>query len=125
MKSYNWDEKDGRPGGRPFRLSDIGEGQGIGFRFRDMVCTDCEWAAGYFYGLTEQPIGSVSIENVSFTFKEDAQSGRPAMMDYIDQECKRGLYFNCVKKVQLKNVTMSGQDGQRLITVNVDEVVDE
>ena len=95
------------------------------FRFRDMVCTDCEWAAGYFYGLTEQPIGSVSIENVSFTFKEDAQSGRPAMMDYIDQECKRGLYFNCVKKIHLKNVTMSGQDGQRLITVNVDEVVDE
>ncbi len=95
------------------------------FHFRDMECTDCEWAAGYFYGLTEQPIGSVSIENVSFTFKEDASSGRPAMMDYIENERKRGLYFNGVKKVSLKNVTMSGQDGQRLITVNVDEVTDE
>ncbi|MGM9548334.1 MAG: glycoside hydrolase family 28 protein [Faecousia sp.] len=95
------------------------------FYFHDMQCTDCEWAAGYFYGLTEQPIGSVSIENVNFTFKQDASSGRPAMMDYIENECKRGLYFNCVKKVSLKNVTMSGQDGQRLITVNVDEVTDE
>ena len=95
------------------------------FRFRDMNCTDCEWAAGYFYGLTEQPIGSVTIENVSFTFKEDAAPGRPAMMDFIDHECKRGLYFNCVKKVHLKNVTMSGQDGDRLIAVNVDEVLDE
>ena len=95
------------------------------FVFRDMECTDCEWAAGYFYGLTEQPIGSVTIENVSFTFKEDAASGRPAMMDYIDPECKRGLYFNRVRHVQLKNVTMSGQDGDRLIAVNVDEVVDE
>ena len=95
------------------------------FRFRDMVCTDCEWAAGYFYGLTEQPIGSVTIENVSFTFKENAASGFPAMMDYIDKECKRGLYFNGVKKVHLKNVTMSGQEGRRLIAVNVDEVVDE
>jgi len=94
------------------------------FLFRDMECTDCEWAAGYFYGLTEQPIGSVAIENVSFTFKEDASSGMPAMMDYIEPECKRGLYFNCVKQVSLKNVTMSGQTGDRLITINVDEVSD-
>ena len=95
------------------------------FTFRDMECTDCEWAAGYFYGLTEQPIGSVTIENVNFTFKKDAAPGRPAMMDYIEDECKRGLYFNSVKKVHLKNVTMAGQDGDRLITVNVDEVIDE
>ena len=46
-------------------------------------------------------------------------------MDYIDDECKRGLYFNGAKKVHLKNVSMSGQDGDRLITVNVDEVIDE
>ena len=95
------------------------------FTFRDMQCTDCEWAAGYFYGLTEQPIGSVTIENVDFTFKEDASSGYPAMMDYIDKECKRGLYFNGVRQVHLKNVTMSGQNGERLIAINVDEVVDE
>jgi hypothetical protein len=90
-----------------------------------MVCTDCEWAAGYFYGLTEQPIGSVNIENVSFTFKEDASSGHPAMMSYIDEECKRGLYFNCVKKVRLKNVTMSGQVGDRVTAIQVEEVVEE
>ena len=95
------------------------------FTFRDMECTDCEWAAGYFYGLTEQPIGSVTIENVRFTFKEDAQAGYPAMMDYIDKECRRGLYFNCVRKVHLKNVTMTGQSGDRLITINVDEVIDQ
>ncbi len=95
------------------------------FTFRDMECTDCEWAAGYFYGLTERPIGSVTIENVSFTFKEDAQSGRPAMMDYIADECKRGLYFNCVDKVHLKNVTMSGQDGDEVIAINVKEVIRE
>ncbi len=95
------------------------------FHFRDMECTDCEWAAGYFYGLTEQPIESVTIENVSFTFKEDAKAGCPAMMDFIEDECKRGLYFNGVRKVHLKNVTMSGQAGDRLITENVDEVIDE
>ncbi len=92
------------------------------FTFRDMECLDCEWAAGYFYGLTEQHIGSIHIENVRFTFKEDASSGHPAMMSYIDEECKRGLYFNSVKKVTLKNVTMEGQDGPMVITENVEEV---
>ena len=94
------------------------------FTFRDMECTDCEWAAAYAYGLPEQPIGEVNIENVSFAFKEDASTGMPAMMDYVDRECKRGLYFNHVRKVNLKNVTVTGQDGDRLITVDVDEVND-
>ncbi len=95
------------------------------FRFHDMECTDCEWAAGYFYGLTEQPIGKVAIENVSFTFREDASSGHPAMMDFIEKECRRGLYFNGVREVLLKNVSMSGQIGDRVIAVNVDKVVEE
>jgi polygalacturonase len=95
------------------------------FVFRNMDCTDCEWAAGYFYGLTERPIEQVTIENVNFTFKEDASSGYPAMMDFIDKECKRGLYFNGVRKVVLKDVTMRGQVGERVIACNVEEVVDE
>ncbi len=95
------------------------------FHFRDMVCTDCEWAAGYFYGLVEQPIDSVTIENVTFTIKPDAEEGRPAMMDYIPNECKRGLYFNYVNHVRLKNVTITGQDGDRVTAFNVREVVEE
>ncbi len=94
------------------------------FTFRDMTCTDCEWAAAYCYGLPEMPIDSVTIENVSFTFKPDAQMGRPAMMSYIEDVSKLGLYFNCVKKVTLKNVTMEGQAGDRVITENVGEVVE-
>lgn len=95
------------------------------FTFRDIDCTDCEWAAGYFYGLPEMPVGSVTIENMRFTFKADAEAGRPAMMSFADETCKQGLYFNCVKKVQLKNVTMSGQDGDKVIVYNVDEVIEE
>ncbi len=95
------------------------------FAFRDMECVDCEWAAGWFYGLTEQPIGSVTIENVNFTIKDQASTGQPAMMDYVDPSCKRGLYFNSVKRILLKNVTVTGQDGPWLETINVDEVIEE
>ena len=92
--------------------------------FKNIKATNCHAAAAYMFGLPEQKIKKVGFENVSFTFKEDASSGMPAMMDYIEPECKRGLYFNCVKQVNLKNVTMSGQTGDRLITINVDEVSD-
>ncbi len=92
------------------------------FTFRDMTCTDCEWAAGYFYGLPERPIGSVTVENVHFTFKADAAPGRPAMMDYVEEECRRGLYFNHVDKVRLRNVTMEGQSGSEVAAENVGEV---
>jgi hypothetical protein len=47
------------------------------------------------------------------------------MMSYIDQECKRGLYFNSVKHVKLKNVTMSGQIGDAVTALNVEKVVEE
>jgi hypothetical protein len=45
------------------------------------------------------------------------------MMDYVENECRRGLYCNGVKRLTLKNVTMSGQDGEMLTAENVDEVV--
>ncbi len=92
------------------------------FTFRDMVCTDCEWAAGYFYGLTEQPVGSVTIENVSFSYKANASRGCPAMMSYAEEVSKMGLYFNSVQKVTLKNVTIDGQDGEEIVKENVGEV---
>ena len=95
------------------------------FTFRDIRCRDCEWAAGYFYGLPEMPVGSITIENMDFTFKDDARSGNPAMMSFADTTCKQGLYFNCVKKVSLKNVTMSGQVGDRVTVHNVEEVTEE
>ncbi len=95
------------------------------FTFRDMECQDCEWAAGWFYGLTEQPIGSVTIENVNFTVKEDASTGQPAMMDYVEPSSKRGLYFNSVRKVHLKNVTVTGQVGEAATYENVGEVTVE
>ncbi len=85
------------------------------FLFKDMECTDCEWAAGFFYGLPEMPIERITIDNVSFTFKEDATEGFPAMMCDIEKQRKLGLYFNGVKNVDIKNVTMSGQDGEKII----------
>jgi len=89
------------------------------FTFRNMECINCESAAGFFYGLPEQPIGSVKIENVSVTCKEDAQPFMPAMLCGIEPHCKAGLRFFCVKKVELDNVTLNGCVGEPIVCEKV------
>lgn len=89
------------------------------FTFKDMICTNVEVAAGFFYGLPEMPIKKISIENVSFTYKEHAEPGYPAMMQQLDPMAKKGLYFNCVDEVVLKNVIVTDPDGEAVEYHNV------
>ncbi len=95
------------------------------FTFKDIVATDVEWAAGYFYGLPEQPIGEINIENCSFKYKKEASEGCPAMMSFAEKVSKRGFSINYVKKVALKNVTLDGNMGDKFVLNSVDEVYDD
>lgn len=90
------------------------------FTFRNMVATDVEWAAGIFWGLPEQSIGCVHIENTSFSMKENAEPGIAAMTLNAPEYCKAGLQFSCVKEVILKNVTFTGTDGEPYVFENVE-----
>lgn len=82
------------------------------FKFKDILCDDCEVAAGEFWGLPEQPIKSIEIENVDFKFKDECRLGVPAMMSFVDPISKKGLRFNYVDSVSLKNVNIEGIDGE-------------
>lgn len=84
------------------------------FTFRNIQCNDYEYAAGYFHGLPEQPIGSIEIDNVTFSAKADAGAGYPAMMCNIDEHSRAGLRFINVNKITLRNVTMTGYTGERV-----------
>lgn len=75
------------------------------FTFRDIVCTNCECVAGFFDGLPEQPIGSVRIENASFSFREEARRLWPASQTYSRGFCREGLYFDNVGSIELRNVS--------------------
>lgn len=90
------------------------------FTFRNMTATDIEWAAGIFWGLPEQPIGRVHIENVTFAMKEDAKPGIAAMTLNPPEYCKAGLQFSCVKEVVLDNVTVTGADGEPYVLKGVE-----
>ena len=85
------------------------------FRFTNMVCTDAEVAACYIDGLPESPIDSVCFENVSVSFSETAKPGVPAMQNFAEERCRLGLYFDNVRQIMLKNVSLKGVVGKAVI----------
>jgi len=89
------------------------------FHFADMECINCSVAAGFFYGLPEQPIKEVFIENVIFEFSQESVNGHPAMMLGFDECSKMGLYFNNVENVRLHEVTLKGYEGDRVLLEGV------
>ncbi len=93
--------------------------------FKNIYAENVEWAAGYFYGLPERPIGEINIINSTFKYKKDASKGKPAMMSFIEDTSKMGFFINGVDKVNLKNVVLDGYEGEKFILDNVGSVNEE
>ena len=71
------------------------------------------------YGLKEQPLEGVELHNVSVSMAQHAGTGMTAMMNGIDAMSKVGLFAANVKKLVLENVSITGQEGERLVLENV------
>ena len=95
------------------------------FTFKNMVCTGAEVAAAYVDGLTESPIDSVELENISVEFSESARPGVPAMQNFAEERCRLGFYLDNVRSISLKNVTLTGAVGDGLIANNYETVKTE
>ena len=93
------------------------------FKFKDIECKNVNVAAGTFYGLPEAPIDEIEISNVSFDYAKNPVNGRPAMMDFLDEMSGKGLIFNYVNNVILKNVTFKGLKDKEIETVEVNSLV--
>ena len=89
------------------------------FVFKDLKCFNTEVCAGYFYGLPEMPIKEITIENCDFTYSENGIESEPAMMSFAEKLSKAGLVFYNVDTVNLKNVSISGNNGERIRISNV------
>ena len=95
------------------------------FHFRDIECVDCECMCAYFDGLVEQPIEEITLENVRFCFKKDAKPFKPAMLEFVREYCREGIYIDNVNRVVLKNVTFDGVEGDHIIEKNCGELIIE
>jgi polygalacturonase len=93
------------------------------FTFRNMECADCEAAACYCDGLPEQPIKSITFENIRFTFTEDAKPFVPIMKNFAEKVCKMGMYLDNVETLIIKNVSVEGNEGDKIIANNVKNII--
>ena len=83
------------------------------FIFKDIDCEDVNVAAGTFFGLPEQPIDSITIDNVSFKYAENPVADKPAMMDGLEPMSGRGIILSYVNEVNIKNVTFAGLNNEQ------------
>lgn len=90
------------------------------FLFKNLKATNCHAAASYLYGLPEQKIHHVVYENASFSFAENPTAGVPAMMDGVDKQTNTGIFAKNIETLELRNVTVSGQNGDAVIHDGID-----
>ena len=91
------------------------------FRFERIEAKDCEVAFGYFLGLPEQPIGSVTLVDCSFRMKKECRSGKPVMAEGVMDLSRAGFVFENVRKVVFRNVRAVGYSGQEVTEHGVSE----
>ncbi len=95
------------------------------FTFSNIKATNCEYAAGYFYGLPEKFIKEVNVIDSIFEFKDNAGEGTPAMMSFAESCSKKGFVAYNLDTLNLKNVTLKGINGERVEAHEVKKVKDE
>lgn len=87
--------------------------------FRDIVCENCQHAGAYFYGLPEQPIAQITMEDIRIAFHPEAQLGYAAMMDDVEPLEKQGLQAVNIQELMLRNVNFSDFAGEDVQCENV------
>ena len=95
------------------------------FTFEDIHADDCEVAFGFFYGLPEQKIKSITIKDSSFSRKKEAKEGFPARLSDIEKRKKQGFVFYNVESVTLRNVKTVGREGKRACLNQVSSFKDD
>ncbi len=95
------------------------------FTFRDIDCVDCECMPAWFDGLSELPIKEIRLENVHFSFNPNAKPFYPAMALKVTEHCREGLYADNIERLVLKNVTIEGVEGEKIICKNIGQLIKE
>lgn len=90
--------------------------------FHNIEAENCHVAAAYMYGLPEQKIEKVIMENIHVTYAEQAKEGVPAMMDGLEPCSKMGVFANNMKHLILRDVKIEGQDGEAFILDHIERL---
>ncbi len=89
---------------------------------KNVFCKNVKTMATFVYGLGERKIRRVVLENVRFEISRECEPFKPEMFDGAEAVCRQGLWFENVEEVVLKNVHVENQIGEKIVTVNVDNL---
>lgn len=93
--------------------------------FSQITCENCESCGAYIYGLPEQKIGELKMEDVTIRYTDDAKESVAAMMIGCEPSKKLGIFVRNVKKASFRNVQVEGQIGEKLDLDGVDQIFNE
>lgn len=93
-------------------------------KFSDITCHNCHVAAAYLYGLPEQKIEKIIMENITISFAEEPISDVPAMMTGIEPCSRKGIFAANIREIVLNNIVIEGQEGDKITLQEVDQVIE-
>lgn len=87
----------------------------------NILVTEATAAAGFMYGLAEQPVENVMMSNCSIRMAADGTPAKPAMMDGIEPMQGHGFFLRNAKGISFSNVRIMGTEGD---VIDTDDTVD-
>lgn len=93
--------------------------------FENMTCTNCHVAAAYFDGLPEKKIEEIVMKDISVSYAKEAVCDTPAMSEGVERCCKKGIFARNVAKLYMENVSITGQNGEAVEFIGVDELIEK
>ncbi|RJX25406.1 MAG: glycoside hydrolase family 28 protein [Acholeplasma sp.] len=93
------------------------------FTFKDIVCKNVHVAAGFFYGLPEQPIKRITLDHIDISYATEIQSGIPAMMSFLDPMQGEGFHVRYVDELIIDHVHVHQPKSREFITEHVKKTI--
>lgn len=85
-------------------------------------CEGAHACAGYISGLPEKPVEKIVMNDVRVTFAENPEPMAPAMSEGVEPCVRRGFYFENVKEITARDVTVEGCEGEVFDTHGVGSI---
>ena len=93
--------------------------------FERVSASGCKACAAYAMGLPEKPMEHLILRDSRFDFDPEAKPMIPAMALNVEECCRRGIIAKYIRKLTLDRVALEGIQGDRLETVEVDEITEK
>lgn len=87
----------------------------------NIIVNNADAAAGFIYGLPEQPVEDIAFANCHIRMTPDGKPGQPAMMGNMDPMQAEGFFIRNGKNITFSNVVIQNVKGPE---INRDETVE-